>query len=318
MLNIEKYCRATRENIMIYTPNDLVKRIHDTKAVSIWNRKTGPIFWYAASVPGPFYVNTELVIGPELSALLLKEITAIVADMPDAVSRASKLDALIMQAFEKDVTFKNVIETMVERAKAEFPKNTYSVISGGERRDWLFSIPMAKLMNVKHAYLFKNGDLFCESSLQPGEVALHVSDLINNAASYFDAWLPILTKHGLSCTGTLCVNSRGTNGVDRLKDNGQKVVALNSIDVAFFEKSKETGLIDEATLDEIRLFFCSAQEWASTYLMEKAELFNASGIDAKSFERLVTFFTKDPWNLRSRHEAFFHEMIKAIEERKAA
>lgn len=302
---------------MIYTPSDMIKRIHDTKAVSIWNRKTGPIFWYAASVPGPFYVNTELVIGPELSANLLKQITTIVAETPVAAERAQKLETLIMGAFEKDETFQNVIETLVARTHLEFPEGAFSLISGGERRDWLFSIPMAKLMNMRHAYLFKNGDIYCEQGLQSGEIALHVSDLINNAASYFDAWLPILSKNGLSCVGTVCVNSRGSNGVDRLKANGQKVVALNSIDTSFFEKSKATGLIDEGTLEEIKLFFVSAQEWASTYLMGKPELFNASGIDAKSFERLVTFFTKDPWGLRPAHEAFFAEMNKAIENRKA-
>ena len=303
---------------MIYSANDLIKRIHDTKAVSIWNRKTGPIFWYAASVPGPFYVNTELVIGPELSANLLKQITAIVAETPDAPARAKKLETLIMEAYESDETFKNVIETMVAKMRTEFPSGSFSLISGGERRDWLFSIPMAKLLQVRHAYLFKNGELYCEQPIQSGEVAMHVSDLINNAASYFDAWLPILSKNGLTCVGTVCVNSRGSNGVDRLKANGQKVVALNSIDVAFFEMSKETGLIDKGTLEEIKLFFKSAQEWASAYLMDRPELFNASGIDAKSFDRLVTFFTKDPWSLRTQHEVFFMQMQKAIEGRKAA
>ena len=66
---------------MIYSPEDMIKRIHDTKAVSIWNSKTGPIFWYAANVPGPFYVTTELVIGPDLSAKLLKDITALIAEL---------------------------------------------------------------------------------------------------------------------------------------------------------------------------------------------------------------------------------------------
>lgn len=303
---------------MIYTAQDMIKRIHDTKAVSIWNRDKGPIFWYAASVPGPFYVNTELVIGPELSAQLLKQITAIVAETPDAKARAEKLETLIMEAFEKDETFKNVIETMVAKTKAEFPAGSYALISGGERRDWLFSIPMAKLLDIKHAYLFKNGDLYCADGVATGEVALHVSDLINNAASYFDAWLPILQKAGLHCVGTVCVNSRGSAGVDKLKANGQKVVALNSIDIAFFEESQKGGIIDAGTVEELRLFFKSAQEWAGAYLMERPELFNASGIDSKSFERLVTFFTKDPWNLRDKHKAFFAAMTQAIETRKAA
>ena len=301
---------------MILSTNDLIKRIHDTKAVSIWNRKTGPIFWYAASVPGPFYVNTELVIGADLSTALLKQITAIVAETPTAAARAQKLETLMMDAFEKDATYKNIIETMVAKTREEFPEGSFAVISGGERRDWLFSIPMAKLMNIRHVYLFKNGDYYCENDLKQGEIALHVADLINNAASYFDAWLPILDKAGLSCVGTACVNSRGNVGVDRLKSNGQKVLALNSIDITFFEKSVDAGMIDTGTLEEIRLFFKGAKECASAYLMGKPELFNAAGIDAKSFERLETFFTKDPWGLKDAHADFFAAMQAAIKARK--
>jgi len=300
---------------MIYTQEDLMKRILDTKAVSIWNHQTGPIFWYAASIPGPFYVNTELTIGPELSAGLLKNITDICKEGPDARTRAEKLEALIMDAYEKDEIFKNVIETMAARIKSDFADGSFSLISGGERRDWLFSIPVAKLLGIKHAYLFKNGELYCAEPLAKGEIALHIADLINNAASYFDAWLPILQKADLGCIGTICINSRGSNGVDRLLANGQKVVALNSVDVAFFEKCQASGLIDAATLEELKVFFRSAKEWASTYVMDKPELFNVANIDTKSFERLQTFFTKDPWDLRASHQAFFTAMEAAIADR---
>ncbi len=302
---------------MILSPAALLKRIHDTKAVSIWNRQTGPIFWYAASVPGPFYVNTELVIGKDLSASLLKQITTIVAETKGAAERAQKLETLIMDAFNADETYRNIIETMVAKTTESFSSDSFSLLSGGERRDWLFSIPMAKLMGLRHVYLFKNGDFYCEKPLAMGEVALHVADLINNAASYFDAWLPILEKAGLACVGTVSVNVRGRVGTDRLKANGQKVVTLNTIDTGFFEQSQADGLIDAGTLEEIRLFFKGAQEWASAYLMDHPELFNASGIDAKSFERLESFFTKDPWGLKESHAAFFEAMHRAIEESKA-
>lgn len=300
---------------MIYSQEDMIRRIHDTKAVSIWNHKTGPIFWYAASIPGPFYVNTELVIGPALSKTLLEGITAIVAETKDAQTRAEKLETLIMTAAQTDETFANIIETMVASVKTSFPEGSFTVLSGGERRDWLFSIPVAKALGIKHVYLFKNGAFYCAEPLHSGEVALHVSDLINNAASYFDNWLPILDKAGLHCIGTLCVNSRGSNGVDRLKVNGQKVVALNSVDISFFEKSLASGLIDAATLEELKVFFGSAQAWASRYVMDKPELFNAAGIDGKSFERLQTFFAKDPWALRESHPGFFQAMEAAIAER---
>lgn len=302
---------------MILSSAQLIHRIHETKAVSIWNHKTGPIFWYAASVPGPFYVNTELVIGPALSASLLKSITQIVETIAEAPARAEALEKLIMQAYEGDETYKNIIDTMVSHALRDFPAGTVSLISGGERRDWLFSIPLAKLAGLRHVYLFKNGTAYCAQPIKAGEKALHVADLINNAASYFDNWLPILQKEKLECQGTLCVNSRGSNGVDRLTQAGVKVVALNSVDVGFFERSLENGLIDAATLEELKVFFKSAQEWAEAYVLGRPELFDPALIDAKSFERMKTFFSKDPWNLREKNAAFFAQMDAAIKERMA-
>jgi len=302
---------------LILTQEDMLRRILETKAVSIWNHKTGPIFWYAASIPGPFYVNTELVLGKDLSSPLLEEITAIITDIKEPQARSEKLEVLIMKAYESNSFFQSIIETMEAQIREAFPKGSFSVLSGGERRDWPFSIPLAKKLGIKHAYLFKNGEHYCAKPLQKGEIAIHVSDLINNAASYFNAWLPILEKNGLSCIGTLCVNSRGSNGVDRLKKNGQKVITLNSVDVSFFESCCEKGLIDQATLDELRIFFEAPKKWAAAYLMGKTELFNAQGIDAKSFDRLCTFFKNDPWELRPAHEAFFLEIEKAIGARQA-
>jgi hypothetical protein len=49
--------------------------------------------------------------------------------------------------------------------------------------------------------------------------------------------------------------------------------------------------------------------------MERPELFNAATIDAKSFERLRSFFSSDPWGLRALHPAFFAAMDKSIEAR---
>ena len=300
---------------MIYSHAEFLKIIHDTQAVKIWNRQKGPVFWYAAAVPGPFYVNTEYVIGPELAAKLLEQITAIVASTTDPASRAKQLNDIILPAYENDTTYRNIIESLVDKAKAEFPGSPFSLVSGGERRDWLFSIPFAKLLGCRHAFIFKNRNVYCAESLKENEKALHVADLINNAASYFDAWFPALKAAHIACVGTVCVNSRGSNGVKRLTDIGQKVVALNSVDLGFFDKSLANGLIDGATRDEIATFFASSKDWASKYLLgdlSNTRLFDVENIDAKSLERMAQFFQNDPWGLRDAHTAFFQAMKEKI------
>jgi len=293
----------------------LLKLIHDTKAVSIWNHRTGPVFWYAASVPGPFYVNTELVIGPAIAETLLEKITAIVANTNDLAQRAKQLTELILDAHKKSPMYQQVITAMVDAAKSEFPAGNFDVVSGGERRDWLFSIPFAKSIGARHVFLFKNQSVFCAQRLKPDEKALHIADLINNAASYFDLWFPILAKAQLHYAGTICVNSRGTNGMQRLREHGKKTVALNSVDTGFFEKWRAGGLIDQDTLTEIKAYFTSPGDWAAQYLMQDVALFDVPGLDKKSFERLQSFFANDPWSLKKDHPDFFAAMKDEVAKR---
>ncbi|MDD4616355.1 MAG: hypothetical protein PHW76_04460 [Alphaproteobacteria bacterium] len=303
---------------MIYTPDDLLKLILDTRAVSIWNHSKGPVFWYAANVPGPFYVNTEMVIGKELSERLLREITTIIAETADGPARADRLEKLILDSFKAAPQWQRLIATMADKAKKEYPPGSYDMVSGGERRDWLFSIPFAYVAEIPHLYLFKNGAMFSRHPVKLGQKVLHVSDLINNAASFFDLWQPILEKNKLTCCGNLCVTVRGENGLRRLQDAGQKVASLIAVDVDFFRRLQVANLISRETFEEIESFFASAPGWASKYLIGKPELFDVENCDEKkSFERLKIFVEQDPWKMRSSHEQFFISMKNAIDQRQA-
>jgi hypothetical protein len=151
--------------------------------------------------------------------------------------------------------------------------------------------------------------------LTPQEKTLHVADLINNAASYFDLWFPILGKASLDCIGTVCVNTRGSNGLKRLQDHGQKVVALNKIDITFFEQWLNNGLINQDTFNELAIYFASTKDWATGYLLNNAGVFNVKNTDIKSFERLQNFIANDPWALKNGHSDFFTHMQAEIKKR---
>jgi hypothetical protein len=308
-----------REHKLTYSSSELLKIIYESKAVTIWDRSKGPVFWYVLSVPGPFYANTELMLGANLAANLLARITSILAETTDTKRRAEELNALILEAFEKDRNYQEIITSLVTKTKAEFQDNDYTIVSGGERRDWLFSIPFAAVCGVKHAFLFKDKSVYCKTGLGKNEKALHVADLINNAESYFDAWLPALEETNIDCIGTSCIISRNVNGLNRLAAAGKKVVPLIRVDVNFFEQSLASQLIDADTLEELKVFYISDKEWASKYLLNQTQnitgLFDVDHLDEKSFARLMSFFTKDPWGMRATHENFFTAMVQAISER---
>jgi orotate phosphoribosyltransferase len=300
---------------LAYTSDDLLKLIHDSKALSIWDRKKGPVLWYILGVPGPFYFNVELMIGKDAAERLLEKITTILAETPDLDKRAEKLNALILPAYESSPAHKQIIAAMAAKLRENTSPGECGFISGGERRDWLFSIPLAKELGLPHVFLFKNQNMYCAQPLKPNAAGLHVADLINNAASYFDMWLPALKKAQLSCPVTECVVSRGI-GAGKLEESGVKVLPLVTIDLGFFERSHANGLIDKETLEEIATHFRSPKEWAEKYLIGKTDVFDVAHAEGKSFERMQSFFTKDPWSLRAAHGAFFDTMQAAIAARR--
>jgi orotate phosphoribosyltransferase len=291
---------------------NLMKLILDSKALSIWNHKTGPVFWYVAGVPGPFYLNTELMIGQAVAEKLLERITAILAETPDVAARAKQVEAVVMGAYRQTPDFQTVVQALIAKAKQEFPNGTYDIVSGGERRDWLFSLPFAIETGVPHLFLFKDGSVYGEPQPKAGSRALHISDLINNAASYIDVWLPALERAGIACAGTLTVNTRGSAGIDRLQKVNCKVVALNRVDLDFFKQLQQNQLIDAATLDEIAIYFSSSQQWAERYLTQDEKLYAISTLDKKSRERMQSFFDKDPWGMQAKYGAFFDRMRVAL------
>ena len=60
-------------------------------------------------------------------------------------------------------------------------------VSGGERRDWFFSIPIAYLSNKPHLFIFMNLKVIQDNKeiydIQNKNVT-HIADLITQASSY--------------------------------------------------------------------------------------------------------------------------------------
>ncbi|HNQ91673.1 MAG TPA: hypothetical protein PKI93_01945 [Alphaproteobacteria bacterium] len=276
----------------------MLRLVFSRGAVSIWNNQKGPVFWYAAGVPGPFYVNTEKLIGKDVADKLLSDINGILQKSGSAAEKAEELDHLVMGVYSSHEEFQRIVKSMVKKGE-DF---SYDCVSGGERRDWFFSIPFSHEVGKDHLYIFKDMTVFrrkCEGSgSHDGVNALHIADLINNAASYFDKWLPAVAKNNMNIVGTISVINRGNVGMDRLSEAGVRSCALKCINVSFFLELAQKNLISQSTYEEIQAYFDSKEEWAKRYILSNPALFNVKELDAKSKERLEQFVSNDPWNLK--------------------
>lgn len=295
-----------------YDKDGLTTAIFSTNAVSIWNNAKGPVFWYAAGVPGPFYVNTEKLIGEEAAEKLLAAISKIVGTSASLEEKAAQVETTVMAEYNANTRFQKTIATLITESRAKFGDG-YNCVSGGERRDWFFSIPFALESGLDHIYLFKDQSVLTKKHPQSRTAwplkVLHVADLINNAASYFNNWIPMLEKNGTPMMGTSCLINRGFVGIDKLTEAKIPACSLRTIDQTFFDNLHAIKLIDESVYKELDLYFKSKEDWARKYILSKPDLFGKETLDAKSKERLQFFLENDPWNLKANDNGVFSDLV---------
>lgn len=103
------------------------------------------------------------------------------------------------------------------------------VISGGETRDWIFSIPCALGLGLPHVMLYKDGKTVGADI--KGKKLAHVADLNNEGSSLRDDWAPTLKKNGGIIEDVFFYVDREEDGVEEIAKLGLKrhvAVPLNA------------------------------------------------------------------------------------------
>ena len=127
----------------------IIEALFDTKAVRV--APEGQPFWYTSGRLGPFFINTHFLLENEAAAgEVLKRIEGAIS--------ASKLTApeeifdMMLAYYNKGGTFKMVSYKLAEAAS----KLDFDYISGGERRDFFFSMLPAYLLGKPHLTIYKD------------------------------------------------------------------------------------------------------------------------------------------------------------------
>ena len=251
-------------------------------------------FWYTSGMLGPYYVNTHFLYGNETKAKTLLATIDELKDHPDTC--ANRLLDVLMENYHADAIFKNTIDGMIEILTARYPATTIDYISGGERRDWIFSLPIARLLNIPHITMFK--DLSCTvvatepqsceatnnssptdisafssqlSALNHPLVIIHIADLLNTASSYERSWLPILQGLGATMAASLVVVDRNQGGGEFMTKNNINNIACVTIDKEFFQNAKTGGYINTAQLQTIVDYIDDPKNYMQKFLAQYPE-----------------------------------------------
>lgn len=228
-------------------------------------------FWYTSGMLGPFYCNTHFLLKSEKDAGdMLKVIEAAIAE--DKLTAPKKIFEELKKFYDMNGTFKMTMDRLAEEAK----NYEFDFISGGERRDYFFSMIPAYLLGKPHLTIYKDmssaysekidGDAVVPADQLKGKKALHICDLINTASSYERAWVPAIRNLGADITDTLAVVDRCQGGAEVLEGLGVKLKTLTKINADFFEDIYKNGKIDEAQKDFVLKYLASPSGYMAHFL----------------------------------------------------
>ena len=250
--------------------NPIISWLFETDAVRVCPE--GQPFWYTSGKLGPFYINTQFLYGSEAAANALLH-TIEEACAGDKMAFYDKVWADISAQLESCPIFSQLIDLLVEEAK----KMDVDFVSGGERRDFFFSMPVAKKLGLGHLSIFK--DLSCVYtdengvSMDPaaanlaGKKSVHIADLITVASSYIRAWIPAVEALGAKIAYSLAVVDRDQGGSKILADAGCPLTTLITIKPELFETALKMGRLNEKQLDLVNSFIADPDKFLTDFLL---------------------------------------------------
>jgi hypothetical protein len=252
----------------------------------------------------PFFCNTENFCGDrEIDAFL----QSYGSDPAAITERAARL-------LQTQPSFKQVVYRLTERAETiigGWIDGRRPVISGGQRRDWLFSGPVAGELGLPHISIFKpntadgSQKILYHSTRSPGPAeeirdlsgcrVLHIADLITRGSSIFDVdasglesgWVPALRNRGAVVEDLLAVISRNQGGEQMLAERGVAADSLLTVDASFIAEH----VPDPRPLLQ---FLEDPRAWTEAFLNSHGPepLFAYCRADDKKLPRLMKFIRK--------------------------
>ena len=278
---------------------DVLGALMETGALRI--APADEVFWYTSGTVGPYYINTEnLCGGPRKAGEMLDFIES---RRGDKDRFPGQLLRRIRTNYATDPIYRSVIDALVQEAGQKAADIDY--VSGGERRDWFFSLAVADLLDKPHLTIYKDLSMVVledAGSAPAGDLAgrstLHVADLITEASSYFRAWIPALRGCGGRIVYSLNVVDRGQGGCEALCREGVQTSALLRVDERLFDSLLRAGRIDSKQRRGLGAYFRDPHGSMKKYLEEHPDFLRHSLKAAgPTASRARTLVEKNPYHL---------------------
>ena len=217
--------------------------------------------------------------------------------------------------------FREVIDAIVEIVKPLLNLSEKVAISGGQRRDWIFSGPVARRLKVPHISVYKNGEIEIHEDTHlinrdiEGFKALHICDLVTKASSAYsvsanieNGCIPILREKGVVVKDLISVVDRLQGGRQNLERANVNLHSLVEINEAFLLQNSNQPLVAVE-------YFRQPQIWAEKYIVNQGinnfvDYFDPNGSKVERAHKFVEVYSK-----ALRETIRFGELKEKVKER---
>ncbi len=269
--------------------NKLITWLFKTNAVRVCPENKP--FWYTSSKIGPYYINTHFLYGSEEKAGSLLKVIDVCKE--NKLGCSEIVLELARKNFETDEIFRGLISSMCEYIKSNFNMKNIGYISGGERRDWFFSLIIADMLKIPHITIFKDLTAVMFQKGVSSEVkdiknanVLHIADIITEASSYTRAWIPAIQSLNGNLKYSLVVVDRLQGGAEKLNGAGVESHALMKVDKALFDGALNENHITGQQHKMLMDYLEKPAETMRAFLVEHPEFIeNSLQSDPKTAER---------------------------------
>jgi len=209
---------------------------------------------------GIYYINTENLLQDE-------------GKWEEYAENPAKMINHSLSLMETNPLFNDVINILANKIK-KVVRDKEIVISGGQRRDWPFSGPVSKILEVPHVSIYKDGRFLLEGSESlEGMYIAHVADLMTKGSSAYDSrnepptgWIQILRDKGAIVDNLFNIVTRLQGGEEILGKAGVNTTSLVAINQEFLEIGHQKGLIEGFEKNVALNYMEDPEKWSETYL----------------------------------------------------
>ncbi|HOV15150.1 MAG TPA: orotate phosphoribosyltransferase [Spirochaetota bacterium] len=255
--------------------NLLEKSLFETNAIRVANESKP--FWYTSGTIGPYFINTHFLYGGESAANEL--LNFIDNNLSEPLLLSKKLWDKTIEFYNSNQLYKNIMDCFYEQIKDNINFKNSTFISGGERRDWFFSIVLAYLSKKEHLFIFKDLSVYSINSkienINNGKVT-HIADLITQASSYERAWIPAINNINGELIFSASVVDRNQGGKEFLLSN--KIQSFSSVLIGepFFKTARDNNVINEKQYRQIIDFTNQPDDYGRDFLINNIDFFKES------------------------------------------